>query len=251
MAEKSWFNKYIFDSEENTSSAETPAKVESLQKGKSAQAVASTPDVTQNTQQAATPAAVTIPITPGAPIVGQVTEEVKEYFEKLLNPKNFPGIGYGAFNDALDALASLKGAIPEPQRYETALKTLQAQKIEINKSIILESLNGYITALKTGLDKAEALVDQRKSEEITTRQQKIELNDASILEKQKQIEKLNTEITTLKADNNTQLAEIQQQSTIIEQRHQNFIATWNVFNSGLAADIQAITSYLPDAPAQA
>jgi len=185
---------------------------------------------------------------PGSTIVGVVSDEFNKHFDEILDASKVPGIGYGQFMKQLAVLDGLKGqpGITESQRFEMALKSIQASGISITKVDILNTAGKFAQILIDDDIKLTKLVEQRKSEEITTRQQTIESLNGQILEKQAQIQKLNEEIQGHKTDITTKQNEIQQQSSLIDQRQQNYKATWAAYNNHLQQDIQNISSYLPD-----
>jgi hypothetical protein len=227
---------------EDDKPSETTKPAESLQKGTPAQELIITP--TESV------IGTVFPTQPQAVPVGVVSEELSKHFNEVLDASKVPGVGYSQFNAQLDALESLKSAgVSESVRYETALKTLKAQGVLISKKGILDTAQKYMDLLAADDKDATKLVEQRKKEEIGTRNADITNLQEENKKKQELIQKLNQEIQ----DNNTAIGtkqgEIITQTNIIEQRHQNYKTTWAVYNTRLLTDIQNINTFLPeDAP---
>jgi len=208
-----------------------------LQQGTPAQAISNNAVINPNF------ASVTPPAINGN-VVGVVSDEFSKHFDEILDVSKVPGVGYGQFVKQLAVFDTLKGSMTESQRYDMALKSMQAQGINISKADILASVQKFIDILANDDVNLTKLVEQRKTEQIVSRQQDIETLNNQITDKQNQIQKLNEEIKVHQNDIAIKQGEITQQSTLIEQRQQNYKATWAVYNTHLTQDVQNINSYL-------
>lgn len=210
------------------------------------------------TNPGAAPAALNFPpatsggVAQSTALTGVVDDAFAQHFNTVLDEKKIPGNAYSLFNKQLTALDSLKAAgVTEDNRYKAALATLTTTNPTVTKKSILSAAAKYLELLNQDDKDANTLVEQRKTEEIGKRQQDILDLQAENQKKLEQKAQLDKEIQ----DNNTAIGikqgEIITKGNEIEQRNQNFKATWNVYYTNLQTSIANITSFLlDDAPKQ-
>jgi len=194
------------------------------------------------------------PVSPAAPVqavqpdripaavasAGKSDDTIAKTLADALEKANLPGFDYFEYAKMLDAL---KAGIPVEQTlYQTAFTS--GSVMGANKKTLVDSATQYIAVLNKEAEKFAVSVRQSTKDTVTGKEEQVRAIDASIAEKNAQIQKLTEEINALSAEKNSIANTIAENRIKIEKVQNDFAATLQVFLGRIKGDLEKIEKYV-------
>ena len=166
--------------------------------------------------------------------------KISERLKKVLVDSNFPGPDYFEFKQQLDALSDI---IPdELTRYKAAYKSLAVQGV--TKIKITDSAQKYVGILTGENAKFSEAISQKSSTDIELKTQEAKVLNTENVNMKKQIDELNSKISTNVQKINTLGSEVQKAQSEIADAKKRFENTLNIFVNEIKTNSEKVQSYI-------
>ncbi len=197
-------------------------------------------DVRQNNSGNSTPS-VSAPV---QPIItggdGKVNEKFMEVLFKAMEAVNTPAFDYFEYRQAVNNLASMP--MDEATRYKSAYA--MAQTMGASSDALINSANGYLSALKAEDSKFQQAANNQAQSQIGNKQAQIDNFDAVIKQKNEQIKRLLNEIEQHKKEMEQLKLDISQSTSKVAQTKSDFDVTYRFLTGQIQKDVENMKNYL-------
>jgi chromosome segregation ATPase len=186
--------------------------------------------------------------TPKGPVVeesslgdkGKVTEKFMDVLFSAMEKNNLDGFDYLEYKQSLQSL--VKMPMDEATRYQSAFA--MAQTMGANPQKLIQSADHYISVLQKEEKKFEAALANQTHNQIASKEKLVKELDATIKQKEAQIQKLQKEIAATRKKQEALRADVKKASVKVQTTKNNFIASYNQLVSQIQADMDKMKQYL-------
>lgn len=212
-----WFTNLIFESPEESTPTEEDIKVSNTSEEEDLPVLESVVSTTMSVPTSGD---------------GVFDQKFNEFFQKLIEDSDLPGIDYLEFKKSLKTMATL----PEATRYQMAFDTSKIHDPNLTKKVILDAVDHYVKVLKEEEGDFKVEMDANLEESVNTPRREAEAKRNENQNILQEIKNLNEKIARNQAESN----ELDQKAVMAEfnisQTGKNFNVTLGNVIANLDAD---------------
>lgn len=173
-------------------------------------------------------------------VTADMTDKFMDVLLGSMEKNNLEGYDYLEFKQVLQNLAKMESL--EEKRFKSAF--VMAQTMQATPDHLIQTAQHYLTILKKEESKFQNALANQKTRQINDRQEEVKLLDQTILDKKKQIERLQAEIAEHEKQHAAAKEKLSNAAGKLESTKLSFLKSYESLSAQITADIEKMSQYL-------
>ena len=173
-------------------------------------------------------------------VTADMTDKFMDVLLGSMEKNNLDGYDYLEFKQVLQNLAAMESL--EEKRFKSAF--VMAQTMQATPDHLIQTAQHYLSVLKKEESKFQNALASQKTRQISDRQEEVKLLDQTILDKKKQIERLQAEIAEHEKQHATAKEKLSNAAGKLESTKLSFLKSYESLSAQITADIEKMSQYL-------